>query len=480
MRFLRLMAGAGASLAMVLSMQSPAMAQGTAGNQPLVIGVDHADPANQQPDQHRVFEYTDFFTRSATVHTGDTVDFRYAPGSFHYVTLAPSEAVARQAYPVGSLDREDPVKAIGSGGAKIEIGPGQYSITNGNPQGGGTIGEPNAPPPCGVAQAGQAACTFKGGNDIESNGGLAGFDPQSNQPATTDWKIQINAPPGKYTYFCYIHPGMSGTLTVVGADQPATTQAQIDSATGQQFAADQAAGLAAEKAAGVVNFTGGTPGQRTYQVQVGVAAADNHVAIDEMLPSRLPLVPGDRVNFVWQDQHNVHTVSFPDGDPRLPSPFGIDCGATFQSPPNGPPAAGSPPFTPCVEPGAKGPEFIFDPGTAPSGTALADPSQLADSGVLIGSGYGLTPPAQQWSIVISPTAKAGVYTYECTIHEGMAGTFTVAAGGRVSSPPAQTPAQIPAQMPNTGAGGTAALFGGLALLGLLVVGLGTTRLASRR
>jgi hypothetical protein len=35
-------------------------------------------------------------------------------------------------------------------------------------------------------------------------------------------------------------------------------------------------------------------------------------------------------------------------------------------------------------------------------------------------------------------------------------------------------------MPNTGGGGTAPLFGGLALLGLLLLGFGTTRLATRR
>lgn len=54
-----------------------------------------------------------------------------------------------------------------------------------------------------------------------------------------------------------------------------------------------------------------------------------------------------------------------------------------------------------------------------------------------------------------------------------------ASTGTPPTTPAQTPAQIPAQMPNTGAGG-GALAGDLALLGVLALGLGGTRVAGRR
>lgn len=57
--------------------------------------------------------------------------------------------------------------------------------------------------------------------------------------------------------------------------------------------------------------------------------------------------------------------------------------------------------------------------------------------------------------------------------------MAAAGKGTVAQVPAQTPAQVPAQMPNTGGGG-AALTSDLALLGLLALGLGTTRLAGRR
>jgi hypothetical protein len=261
-----------ATVAVVALLLAPfgAAAQFTVST-PLVIGVDHADLANQQPDQHRIFEYTDFFSRSVSVHTGDFIDFRAAPGSFHIVALAANETVARKVYPVAYAETVDPKPATGSGVAKLAFGPSNFPITGGSTHGGGTITFTSGfgPPVCGVQALGQQPCTFKGGDDIEVIGptpGVAGavFSDPPAQPTFVDQKMQINAPPGTYTYFCYIHPKMSGTLTVVDASQPATTQAQVDAASQTQFAADQAAGLAAEQAANVVKFTGGAPGTRTY------------------------------------------------------------------------------------------------------------------------------------------------------------------------------------------------------------------------
>jgi len=85
--------------------------------------------------------------------------------------------------------------------------------------------------------------------------------------------------------FCYIHPNMSGDITVVKDSDPnVSTQASIDAASQTQFLEDQQLALAAERDANQVVFRGGAPGKRTYKVSVGVSAADNHVAINEMLP----------------------------------------------------------------------------------------------------------------------------------------------------------------------------------------------------
>jgi plastocyanin len=405
-----------ASCAIVLSVQVPALAQSTTTPQTLVIGVDHVDLANQQPQNHRVFEYTDFFSREVSVHTDDTLDFQASPASLHVVALAANEPVARKVYPVTFADSEDPIVAPGTGLSKIGLGPSNFSITNGSLHGGGTISNnPNGPPVCGVIALGEAPCTFSGGDDVEVAGPNPGFN-SVGQPAAVDWLINIQAPPGKYHFFCYLHPGMNGTLNVVAPSQPTTTQAQINEDSQEQFRADRAAALETERAANEASFSGGAPGTRTYFVHVGVGAPDNRVAIDEMLPRQaLDLVPGDQVKYLWNDPHNVHTVTFPTGSPSLPPPFGFDCGSTFSG-------------IPCNDPKEGAPELSGDPGNAPSGSILTTVTALIDSGLLIGKGYHVTPSAQSWSAVVSGISAPGAFQYQCIVHDWMQGTINVGSG----------------------------------------------------
>src|SRR5438445_11452610 len=118
------------AVAVIFGCQLPVPA--AASDSPLVIGVDHADFANQQPQAGRLFEYTDFFSRQATIHTGDTIDFRSAPGSFHIVALARTELWARNTYPVALGDNDgggrthlDP----GTDTNKLVFGPSKHPIT---------------------------------------------------------------------------------------------------------------------------------------------------------------------------------------------------------------------------------------------------------------------------------------------------------------------------------------------------------------
>jgi len=67
------------------------------GAGPVLVGVDHADPANQIPPTGRVLEYTTFFTRETRVRRSK---FQAAPGSFHIVGLSRDEPKARSVYPV--------------------------------------------------------------------------------------------------------------------------------------------------------------------------------------------------------------------------------------------------------------------------------------------------------------------------------------------------------------------------------------------
>jgi plastocyanin len=206
---------------------------------------------------------------------------------------------------------------------------------------------------------------------------------------------------------------------VVGPDDRTTTQAAIDEASADQFAQDRKDALEAEKDANRVRFTGDDPGSRTYSVMMGTSAADNHVAVDEMLPSNLDLVAGDKVTYRWDDPHNVHSVLFPAPAPGTPDPiqpFGFDCGTTFSPTPT------------CSETGEswENQGGIFDPGTSPSKTLLTNPTALVDSGVLVGTGYEVQPTSQRWSVKTrAGTTADGTYLFHCTIHDFMRGSLTV-------------------------------------------------------
>ncbi|MGN6671890.1 MAG: hypothetical protein ACTHMA_01240 [Thermomicrobiales bacterium] len=411
MRQYRFLVSMTITLMVLLGLPMSALAKPAQGGpQTLIIGVDHADPANQQPDKNRFIEYTDFFSRNVSVHRGDTLDFQTAPGTAHAVALAKSEDVARSTYPLAVPDGDDPHLAPGTGLPKFEVGPSFFPIS------GGTVAFGAPAPVCGVPALQQADCAFTGGADVEAPGVLAGVNPTTGVPGAVDWRIQINAAPGTYDYFCYIHPGMRGTVTVVNAGDTTTTQQQIDGRSQGQFASDRDAALAAESAANVVQFTGGAPGTRTYQVHVGLSAANNHVAILEMLPNTpLHLTQGDKVQYLWLDPHEAHTVGFPTDGANLPEDLGFDCGASFVDIDD----------PPCFEPGATQPEIILDPGTSPAGTALTNPAAVVDSGVLFGTGYGFQNATQQWAISTNGATQAGTYNYQCTIHDFMHGTIIV-------------------------------------------------------
>ena len=398
----------------------------------VAIGVDHIDLVNSQPQNGKIFEYTDFFSRNVTVQRGEVVNFQTAPFVFHVVALAKDEAAARRVYPVAFNDRSDPNAP--SGAPKIGFGPSNFPITGGSTahplSGVVDFTRPNGPPVCGAT--GEADCVFKGGSDVEVAGPNSSFTP-----APADWRIQINAAPGTYHFFCYIHPNMSGTLHVVDNGAPVTTQAQIDRSSAEQFKDDQSAAQRVEAAANHVTHSAGAPGHRTYSVKVGLSAANDRVAIDEMFPNPqtvkggMPtLTRGDRIVYLWRDDHNVHSIFFPAMPPTFANdvpPFGFDCDSGYV-PATGPPSCTethergptSPPFTPPFE-------LIADPGNAAPGTLLASQTQVVDSGIRVGEAYNLNPSSQFWSVRTNAGTASGPqpYLFHCTVHDFMVGGFIV-------------------------------------------------------
>src|SRR6202043_789039 len=140
----------------------------------LIIGVDHVDPANQRPDQGRLFEYTDFFSRSVKVHQADTLDFNFQ--GFHILGIAKSEAFAKSQQPLATPDKDDP-PSVASGKPKISLNPVVFFFGSG----------------CGWT----APCDYTGGNDPKISG----------QPQGSDWNGTVHAGPRTNPYLCQIPPG---------------------------------------------------------------------------------------------------------------------------------------------------------------------------------------------------------------------------------------------------------------------------------
>jgi plastocyanin len=325
--------------------------------------------------------------RTATVGNGDTIDFQTAPFAFHVIALAKDEASARQNFPLAGVDADDGTNPNRS--PRVQLGPAFFTPTT-----------------CGLVGSGQAPCTFDGNNMAFAGGIGAG-------PTPVDWQVTITAPPGPYVFFCYIHPGMRGNLTVVspGGGVP------IDSGAAEtQFQNDQAAGLTAESNANHLGFDNGKA-----VVNVGTADADKRVAVDEMLPQNALIPKGAGIEWKWIDSHNVHTVTGPAFDSRLPDDFGFDCaqgyvnvGQVFRN--------AHTRRAPCHETGEP-PELIADPGQAP-GLAVQNTKQIFDSGTLLGPDFNFSNPTA-WSLTTTNTTVIGHYAYQCRVHPFMVGHFDV-------------------------------------------------------
>jgi plastocyanin len=375
-------------LAIVLAV--PARADAT-----VTVGVGHFDAANQDPSTGTLVQYTDFFGRSVRVHSGDTVNFQTQKNEFHSIALAPAVIPL----PVFVADTDD-APAKGTGLPKVAGGPGLFKAF--------------APPTCGLQ--GTPTCVFDGGSPVDA-GAIGGFDPTTGQPMNVDWNVKITAPTGDYAYFCYIHPGMEGVLHVVPSGAASDSGNQLTSPAGEaQFQQDRSEAtslMASDNNAA----PSGAPGSRTWSVHVGDTTSTLHASILAMMPSSLPnIVSGDTVKFLW-GAFEPHTVGF-GPDANLPGPFGWDCGKTYVA--AGPGGPGAP--APCTEFENGQPEIIGDPGTRGPGQAL-NRNQVTDSGVLVGSAYGVTPGAEWWSVA---AAQPGTYQYHCTVHDFMVGTISVA------------------------------------------------------
>lgn len=132
---------------------------------------------------------------------------------------------------------------------------------------------------------------------------------------------EVDLPEGTYSYFCKIHPQMTGTLEVVppGAAVDNPTEAEL---VRQRDADHQNATARAEE----LSKRAWNPLTREWTVHVGAETTDGRVEVLDYLPGKVTARRGDTVRFVGGTQE-PNTVTFspaPQGGFNL----GGDCTAT--------------------------------------------------------------------------------------------------------------------------------------------------------
>lgn len=253
--------------------------------------------------------------------------------------------------------------------------------------------------------------------------------------------------PGTYTYVCLLHPGMNGVVVVqpAGSAYP-MTQAQVDVAGNAELYAKLSTGLQLLQAAKLTSKPADN-GATNYTVVNGTGG--NQASVLRFLPVDVTIKVGDRITWVGDDPHEIHTVTFYDANGPVPG---------FIEP----------------RPQANGPPLLALLHVAPEGGTEVTGQGLYNSGIL--------GPGQSYTLSFT---KPGVYRYVCVIHAevGMTGTVTVEAAAP-AAPPAAPPATkppatkppVPAALPNTGLNGSSLLV--LALIGAVLV-LGGARIRRR-
>jgi len=247
--------------------------------------------------------------------------------------------------------------------------------------------------------------------------------------------------PGTFEFSCEIHPGMTGTVHVVAADQNADTQTTLDQKASQTSTAVLAQ-VDPLKAATTAQVTSqdrndGTKLWKIFTNAINDPAAQpgggtGYLELLQFIPPDLPIHQGDTVE--W-DARGVHSVTF------------IPAGQT---------------------PDQLEAQYGGDPFAVPP----SKPSDNYDASQVYNSGMFFAGPGAPTSFSLTFT-QTGTFPYLCLLHEelGQTGTITVAARAATA-----TPTPTPAALPQTG--GPPQGGGGMSWLAWLMLGGGLAMLAS--
>jgi plastocyanin len=316
-------------------------------------------------------DVNDFFPHGTTIRVGDRIKF--VPSGFHTVEFPPKG--------------KDPVSLLVPDGNKV----------------------------AGVNDAAGKPFWFNGQDEFSNNpalfAGLYGkkvtFNPakglESGLPLGPKLKpITVKfTKAGKFTYFCNVHPGMTGSVKVVkpGKKVPSTK------AHAQKVKAQYARDLKIAKSLPKSNVPAGV-------VDVGVAGKHG-VEYFGMLPAKVTIPSGSALQFrMTKGSYEAHTATFGPGNPETePDSYLGKLASTFEAP--------------VVDPRA-----VY-PSEPPTTTATLTPSLHGNgfwnSGVM--DTLAGSPPPGNNSVRFGETSGVyrvpGTYTYYCLIHPFMKGEVVV-------------------------------------------------------
>jgi plastocyanin len=305
-----------------------------------------------------------FFRRQITIDVGDSVRWVFSHRVVHTVTFLPRG----QSRP--SLEVPDPA----------------HPYTGFNDAAGAPFwfnGQPSLliPPDHAFPQGGSSTDGKK-----YKNSGLSA-------PTFHPYKLKFTKT-GTFRYICLVHPGMAGTVKVLPKGRA------VPSAHADRVARTAEYTLAVKRARQLAQFT---PAANSV-----VAGHDSGtVAWFRFFPRTQTVSVGQSVRFSISSKSEVHTIAFGGGTPYLDA---IEKNLVMAQPqPSGPPRLQ---FNPLI--------FLPSDPALPPYTGLNHGNGFLNTGVLDTNPN--TPPPSSVDVTF---AASGTFTFECTIHPGMAATVTV-------------------------------------------------------
>ncbi|HEX2295031.1 MAG TPA: hypothetical protein VHN37_06945 [Actinomycetota bacterium] len=280
---------------------------------------------------------------------------------------------------------------------------------------------------------GEPACNYDG-NDLVYSGSIFGQPPPpegQEPPESFTFATTIDVPQGTRIWVAnLVFPGQRMKIQVVGNNEAATTQADIDTARAAQLAADQEwadamhAKMKSKRTSHVAQ-----DGTRVWDAWAGV---DNeHASLNQFYPRKLKVKKGQRIRWHFtQNLNQIHTVSMP--FPRIfnepPEFFGsFECDS-----PNGADTAAPPPPSEEQEPTCpEGTTLEFEFGAFATGTGngtWSGPNDIEHSGLRGADLQHLSPPLQYkdpYTVRMNRKTGGEPMTYVCAIHENMFGTVAI-------------------------------------------------------